>query len=510
MRTFLLAFALSLSLLVSQAQKKPGLLDKKIAAYDQYAQTGMKDWSIPGMGIVVIKDGQVVFSKGYGVRTFGKDDRVDEHTLFSIGSTTKAMTAVCMGILVDEGKVNWDDEVIKHLPNLQLYDPYVTRNLRIRDLFTHNSGVGNTDFLWGNMRITPEEIVQRMAQVKPSYPFRGGFIYQNIFYLIAGQVIERVSGKPWEVFIKDRIFTPLHMQHTVAMLGYAETNNLAQPHYVFDGVVTPIQRTTADSVGPAGSVYSCIDDLAKWAMCMLDSAKYPGGRLLKTQTWQELFQPQVIVPASQFYPTMQILKPAWTTYGLGWFQHDYKGRKINYHTGSLPGEIAMHAQLPSERMAFYFVGNMDHAELRHALVYKAFDLFALGGDRDWNKEFHDLYHGLQKAQENAVNGVFAGKVANTTTSQPLKNFTGTYNNSLQGTITVEEVDGKLKVDLNGVIQATLEHFHYDTFVVHYSERWMGRSLITFRANNLGQISFIESGHESFIRPSTHTPTHSKN
>ena len=482
----------------STAQKKVASQDKNISAFDQYVQTAMRDWSVPGMGVVVVKDNRVLFSKTYGVREFGRPDQVNNHTLFSIGSTTKAMTAVCMGILVDQGKVKWEDEVIRHLPDLQLYDPYITRNLRIKDLFTHNSGTGNTDFLWGNMTITPEEIIKKMAQVKPVYPFRGGFVYQNIFYLIAGQVIERVSGKPWEVFIRERIFIPLQMEHTVPLLGMASAENIAIPHYLFDGVTTPIKRASADSVGPAGSVYSCIEDLAKWAQCMIDGSKYPGGRLLQHQTWQEMFRPQVIVPANQFYPTAQILQPSWTTYGLGWFQHDYKGRKINYHTGSLPGEIAMHAQLPSENMAFYFVGNMDHAELRHALVYKSFDLFALGGERDWNKEFLTLYGKIEFAQKFAISSQFASRNKDTEPSQPLKNFAGKYSNALQGNLVISESNGILSAGLNNTVRGTLEHFHFDTFKIRYSERWMGEGLITFHRDATGKITQAESGGERFI------------
>lgn len=497
MRNIILILILLSIITTSVAQKKAASPDKSVTAFDQYVQTGMKDWSIPGMAVVVIKDNKVLFSKAYGVREAGKPEAVNNHTLFSIGSTTKAMTAVCMGMLVDEGKVKWEDEVIKHLPDLQLYDPYITRNLRIRDLFTHNSGTGNTDFLWGNMTISSAEIVRKMAEVKPVYPFRGGFIYQNIFYLIAGQVIEQVGGKPWEVFISERIFKPLQMEHTIPLLGMAPADNIAIPHYKLDGLVTPIRRASADSVGPAGSVYGCIEDLAKWAQCMLDGSKYPGGRLLQPMTWQEMFNPQVIIPPGQFYPTAQILQPSWTTYGLGWFQHDYKGRKINYHTGSLPGEIAMHAQLPSEQMAFYFVGNLDHAELRHALVYKSFDLFALGGDRDWNKEFMNLYGKIELAQELAISGQFAGRIKDTQPSQPLKDFAGSYSNPLQGTLVITEAGGVLSANLNNTVQGTLEHFHFDTFRIKYSESWMGEGLITFNRDASGKISQAVTGGESF-------------
>ena len=179
---------------------------KQVKEFDAYIQKGMKDWEIPGMAVVVVKDNKILLKKGYGVKELGNSDPVDINTLFVMASTTKALTAVGMGMLVDEGKVKWSDRVIDHLPELHLYDPYVTQELRIKDLFTHNSGVGNSDFLWTAMQIPGEEIMNKMEMVEPSYSFRGGYTYQNIFYLMAGRVIERISGQSWADFTKKKIF----------------------------------------------------------------------------------------------------------------------------------------------------------------------------------------------------------------------------------------------------------------------------------------------------------------
>ncbi len=482
---------------ISYGQKNPEA--QKIKAFDQWAEQAMKNWDLPGMAVTIVKDGKVLLAKGYGVRELGKPDAVDMHTQFSIGSTTKAMTAVCMGMLVDEGLVKWDDPVVQHLPEMQLYDAYATRSLRIRDLFTHNSGVGNTDFLWGNMSISSEAITQKMRDVEPAYPLRGGFIYQNIFYLIAGQVIERVSGTPWDRFIRERIFKPLNMIHTVPLLKDTHPENQSTAHYKVEGKITPIKHMSADAVGPAGSVYACIDDLSKWTISMLDSSKYAGGRLLKPSTWAEMFKPQVIVPASQFYPTMQIIKPSWTTYGLGWFQHDYKGRKVNYHTGSLPGEIAMHAQLPSEKLGFFFVGNKDHAELRHAMVYKTFDLFALGGTTDWSSSFKTLYDGIEARINTATQSKFEGRNENTKPDHQLSEYAGTYHHKLYGTITAEQTSDGLKINLNQFVFATATHWQYETFLVQYNEKWMGKSFITFQTGENGKVTEVESDGIHFIK-----------
>jgi CubicO group peptidase (beta-lactamase class C family) len=459
----------------------------QIKEFDTYIEKSRAAWQMPGMAVAVVKDGKVIFKKGFGVTQLGTKNMVNTQTIFGCGSTTKAMTAVCMALLVDEGKVSWDDAVVKHFPEFHLYDPAVTRELKIRDLFIHNSGVGNADFLWGVMDVSSDEILRKMQLVEPSYSLRSSFIYQNIFYLAAGKIIEKISGQKWEDFIQARIFQPLGMNRTFSTLKSIKDSNQSKPHYLVNGSIKVIESTSPDRVGPAGGVYSCIDDISKWVVCMLDSSKYEGGRLLKPTTWTELFKPQVIVPASQFYPTMKIIKPNWTTYGLGWFQHDYKGKKINYHTGSLAGEIAIHGQLPDAKLGIYVFGNYDHAELRHALVYKAFDLFALGGNRDWSAEFLTLYSGIKEKGEKEEKDFEAKRAANTNPSKPLVDYAGKYSDPLYGEVEVTLVGNKLFVNANNFLKATLSHWHYDTFRGEYEKDWYGKANATFTLNATGKI-----------------------
>ena len=471
----------------NNAQK---VLDQKIKEFDAYVEKGRVDWQIPGMAVAVVKDGKVIFKKGYGVRELGKADAVDTQTLFACASTTKAMTAAALGMLVDEGKLKWDDAVITHLPEYQLYDPAVTRDLRIRDLLTHNSGVGNTDFLWAMMDIPTREILYRMRLVKPSYPLRASFIYQNVFYIAAGQVIEKVSGKPWEIFVQDRIFTPLAMTRTAAKRKYIKDDNQVRPHMEVDKKIKAIGYTKDDEVGAAGSVWSSIEDMGKWMACMLDSSKFSGGRLLKPATWAELFKPATLVPANEFYPTMKIIKPNWTTYGFGWFQHDYKGKKINYHTGSLDGLTAIHAQLPDQKLGVYVFENLDHAEFRHALVYKTFDLFALGGANDWSKEFLPLYADIKAKNEKQLSDFEAKRVLSTQPSLPLAEYAGKYADPLYGEVEVTVAGGGLNVNLNNVEKATLLHWHYDTFRGPFEKDWNGKLVAQFVLDVNGKVQKI--------------------
>lgn len=475
-------------------------LDPKIKELDIYIEKARSDWKVPGMAVVVVKNGKVLLSKGYGVRELGKSEKVDTQTLFACASTTKAMTAVCMGMLVDEGKVKWDDKVAEYIPEFQLYDPWATRELRVRDLFTHNAGLGNADFVWGAMDISPSEILKKMRYVKPAYSMRSSFIYQNIFYIAAGAVIEKVSGKSWENFIQERIFNTLQMTRTAPMRKNIKDDNQVKPHFEVEKVIKPIGYTKDDAVGPAGSVWSCVDDMAKWMACMLDSSKYEGGRLLKGQTWAEMFKPQTLVPASQFYPTMQIIKPNWMTYGLGWFQHDYKGRKINYHTGSLSGLVAIHAQLPDEKLGIYVFENLDHAELRHALVYKTFDMLALGNaTRDWSKEFQTLYGGITAKAEKEKKDFESKRVMNTTPPLALKEYAGKYSDPLYGDLEINLNGNQLVIDINHFEKATVEHWHYNTFRGMYQHDWDGHALANFTLNSKGEVSKVNLDGMEFTK-----------
>lgn len=477
---FLLSFA------ASHAQT----LEPKVKEFDAYAEKSRNLYKVPGLAITVVKDGKVILKKGYGVQQLGTTNAVDTQTLFACASTTKAMTATCMAMLVDEGKVKWDDPVINYLPDFQLYDVHVTRELKIRDLFTHNSGVGNADFFWSIMSTPSDEVLSKMKLVKPSYSLRSSFIYQNIFYLYAGKVIEKVSGQPWEEFIQKRIFQPLGMTRTYPMLKMVNDANQSQPHYLIENKITVIKRTNADVIGPAGSVWSCVDDMSKWALCMLDSSKYAGGRLVKPATWKELFKPQVLVTANEFYPTAQLTKPNWMTYSLGWFQQDYMGKKVNYHTGSLAGETAIHGQLPDSKLAIYVFGNYDHAEVRHALMFKAFDLFGTGGTRDWSSEFHTLYSNFQAGTDKAEKALEAARVANTKPSLSLDEYTGKYTDPLYGEVIITRENEDLVIVANQFLKARVSHWHYDTFRGWYDKKWNGKLNANFSLDEKGKISKV--------------------
>jgi CubicO group peptidase (beta-lactamase class C family) len=453
-----------------------------IASFDRYVESARQKWNVPGLSIVVVKDGKVIFEKGYGVRELGKNEPVTTDTLFGAMSTTKAMTVACLAMLVDEGKITWDDKVIKYLPDFRVGDPYVTNELRVRDLLTHSAGLGNADFLWAwTPTISNAEVLRRMQFAKPAYSMRSSFIYQNIMYLVAGQVIEKASGMPWERFIAERLFSPLGMKNTFPDLSLSKNYvNRSSSHFAVKGSIEVIPEMPADAIAPAGAVWSTADDIGKWVTFMLGDGSWNGRVLINPATFSEILKPQVMVPGPQFYPTIALTKPHWMTYGLGWFQHDYRGEMVNFHTGSLDGRTAIIGLMRDKKLGVYVFGNLDHAEVRHALMYKVFDDFGFGDNsRDWSTELKTLYDGIREQGNKRQEAVRALRKTGTSPSLPLEAYTGGYSDPLFGSVDITVQEEKLRADLGNGLTAVLEPWQFDSFMGTWSKRWWDESLFAF-------------------------------
>jgi len=473
-----------------------------LAGLDAYIARAVADWRVPGLAVAVVKDGAVVFSRGYGVRELGRPEPVDTHTLFAIGSTTKAMTAALMAMLVDEKKVEWDAPVTRYLPWFQLKDPAATRELMVRDLLTHRAGLGNADYLWYGQANSTTEILKRVRLLDPAYPIRSGFIYQNIMYAAAGAVIEAASGKPWAEMVRTRIFEPLGMSDTIPTAAtLASRPNVASPHDVVGGEVRVIENASVDPVAAAGAVWSSVDDMAKWMRFLLDGGRVggpQGTRLISAASFAELFTPQTIAPY-EMYPTTRLTKPHWMTYGLGWFQQDYGGEAVDFHTGSIDGMVAIHGLVRDRRLGVYVLGNLDHAELRHAIMYRVLDRYAGRPDRDWSAEFLQLYAGLQKQAEAERAKTMASRVAGTSPSLQLERYAGTYSDPLHGDVVVTSEGGGLRIRYGSAFGGSLEHWHYDTFRAVWTAAWREPALVTFALDSNGTPHSLEMMDARFIR-----------
>jgi len=462
-----------------------------LGGFDKYVTAAVQDWEVPGLAIAVVKDGKIVFSKGFGVRELGKTGKVNEHSLFAIGSTTKAMTAAAIGMLVDEGKVKWDDPVTKHLPDFQLYDPWVTREVTVRDLLTHRAGLGNADLLWYGQGNSREEIIRRLRLVEPATSMRTHFTYQNIMYVAAGQVVAAASGMPWEDFVRQRILAPLEMKDTVVTLRETESiENVAAPHDRIDGKLEVIENASVDIAGPAGSIWSSVHDMSQWMILLLEGKGPNGAAVLDDKVVNELFTPQFIVDRDEFYPTAQFTKPHWTTYGLGWFQHDYTGRAVDFHTGSIDGMVAIAGLIRDEHLGVFVLANLDHAEVRHALMYRVFDLYGDGPSRDWSSDLKKFYGERREKAEKRSEEQLSKRVADTTPSHPLEDFAGAYSDPLFGPIQITHKDG-LRASYGPALEGRMEHWHYNTFRIHWDARWRGTAFATFALDAAGKPSKLE-------------------
>ncbi len=322
-------------------------------------------------------------------------------------------------------------------------------------------------------------------------------------YAAAGAVIEAVSGKPWAEMMRTRIFEPLGMTETIATAAtLASQPNVAMPHDRVDGELRVIGNASVDGVAPAGSVWSSVHDMAKWMQMLLDEGKAGDRVLLKPETVAELFEPQTMVTPQAFYPTARLTKPHWTTYALGWFQQDYRGRAVDFHTGSIDGMVAIHGMIRDERLGVYVLANRDHAELRHALMLNVFDRYgasAGASHRDWSAELLALYGGLQKEADERQQKLERRRVTGTSPTLPLARYAGTYSDPLYGDVVVTLDGDRLRARYGTAYAGALEHWNYETFRARWDARWRGSALVTFVLDASGQVARIEAMGARFAR-----------
>lgn len=470
-----------------------------LVGFDAYVAQAVADWQVPGLAVAVVNDGETVFARGYGVRALGSGDPVDAHTRFAIGSTTKAMTAAALGMLVDEGAIGWDDKVIDHLSSFRLHDPYTTRETTVRDLLSHRAGLGNADFLWYEQTASRDDVLRRLRRVEPAYSMRASFIYQNVMYAAAGEVVRAVSGRSFVDFLRERLFAPLAMQGTVALLDDLDgVPNVARPHFRVDGEIVEIENASVDVVAAAGSVWSSVSDMARWIALLLSEGTVGEQALLEPSTVEALFTPTVIVPRATFYPTAELTRPQWTTYGLGWFQADYRGRKIDFHTGSIDGMVAIVGLDRAAELGIVVLANLDHAELRHALMYRVLDLFSDAPARDWSGELRAFYDARRERAEAARTARETTRVDGTQPRLALARYAGRYEDPLYGVVDIEHRDGRLHARY-GRLEGPAEHWHYDTFRIRWSTAWRGSSLFTFRLDARGEPTRLDLGGAELTR-----------
>ncbi len=463
----------------------------ELVGLDAYIQEAMEDWEVPGLAIAIVKDGEVVFAEGYGERILGGGQPVDEHTLFAIASTTKAMTVAALGMLVDEGVVDWDDRVIDHLPALRLEDPYVTRHLTVRDLLSHRTGISRSDNVWIAGPFDRDEVVRRARFLAQVRGFREGYGYNNIMFMIAGEVVEAASGMPWPDFIESRLFEPLGMERSTPRASVvADRENVAGSHSRSDGQVIHVPHRDYDALGPAGSIFSSAHDMARWLRLQLNHGTFQGNRLLDSTTVAEMHAAQTVMGVDsvdhRLFPSTHF-----RAYGLGWRMQDYQGRKIVQHTGSVNYMRTQVGMIPEEEIGFVAFTNLSSSDLQSALMYRVFDALLGVPETDWSAEYLVLdRRSAQRSQEREEEREEA-RMEGTEPSLSLEAYAGTYADSLYGEMEVSVEDGGLVLRYTPDYTADLSHWHHDTFRAQWRRPGYGHSFVTFTLDPRARVESME-------------------
>ena len=465
-----------------------------------FIERGMELWHVPGAAAAVVTDEAVVFRQGFGTTSIQDGRPVDEHTAFAIASTTKAMVATGVLMLVDQGKLSLEDPITRHIPELHFSDPFMDKEITVRDLLSHRTGLPSTDS-WSFMLDMPlDEQIMRLRYVKRVAGIRAAKIYQNTMYDLLGRLIRNLDGREWDVFLREELWGPIGMQETWPARGdIPEETSHVMPHFFRDGEVqrTPWDLPAEDRM-PAGSVWSTIHDMSLWAQYLLRGGITEGGvRLVSQEQYEQMFEPTQLATVPAFYPTVELTQPHWRTYGLAWYQQDFQGRMVDFHTGSLAGLVAIIGLDREAKRAVLMLANRDHAEFRHAWLWHVMDETSGDERRDWNQDIFDLYDRNSGTQDAEREAMYSARREGTNTSVPLEDFAGTYSTPSFGDIAFRVEDDELVADLP-LHQVRFSHWHDNVFLWNF-EQWDFEMLVEFRIGFDNQVTALEWGGDTFER-----------
>lgn len=472
--------------------------------FDAYVAKGMRDWEVPGVAVAIVRNDSILLLKGYGVRTVGKPDPVDANTLFALASDSKAFTGILLAMLVDDGKLNWDDRVTDHLQSFQLFDPWVTREVTLRDIITHRSGLARGDLLWtGGWDYDTGELLRRVRFLKPTWSLRSHYGYSNLMYAAAGEVAKSVTNKSWADLIKERILIPLGMNATTTTVTVLPgLPNVASPHAKVDDTVRVVSYTNMDQIPAAGAINSSAADMVKWLRFQLDSGRVGGKRLVSARNFRETHTPQTVMRIDSAYRAMNPFTHL-QSYAIGWNVSDYRGREMLRHAGNLSGMAAMVGLLPEERAGVVVLSNLEGNALRESLMYKAFDMILGAPAKDWSGENLAEARGIEAADRERERRRDAARVRGTHPSLPLERYAGDYLDTFYGGATVTMSEGHLVLTLSPKTVGDIEHWNYDTFRVVWRDHRDGKEFITFILDATGKV--VEMRFDSDSQFAEETP-----
>ena len=471
----------------AQAPPPPG--------FDDFVERVMERFEVPGLSVAIVKDGDVVLTRGYGVRRLGSSERVDENTLFGIASNTKVFTATALGILVEDGLLEWDAPVVDYLPGFQMYDPWVTRHITVRDLLVHRSGLGlgaGDLMFWPPSTFTRPELVERLRYIPPATSFRSAYAYDNVLYPVAGEVIAAVSGMSWEDFVSSRIFAPAGMSGSDVRLSHPDSVlNAAMTHARVEGAVQAVSPYLGDVVNPAGGIFSNATDMARWVMVQLDSGRVAtGGRVFGPEVTRELWKPVTPIDFGDPPPELAPLEHSFQFYALGLGVRDYRGVRMLTHTGGLPGYLSQVSFIPEAGVGVVVLTNQESGETFSTITNHVLDHYLDAPEWDWLAGY-----GAVKERGDARLAEFearsqAERDETSTPSLPLGRYADTYSDVWYGDIDIAmEGDGLvMRFSRSPDLVGDVVHWQYDTFLVRWHKRELrADAFVTFTLTPEGSI-----------------------
>ena len=450
---------------------------KFLAQLREMAEEGLSLWESPSVAVGIVKDGSTVFSGGFGRRDVENGLPADGKTLYQIGSCSKAFTAALVAVLVDQGKLAWDAPVIRYVPEVRFYDAFTTENVTLRDLLCHRTGLPRHEYSWYGTDFDKATLVHNLRYLEPNQPIRTKFQYNNQCFILAGYIVERVTGKSFEENLDEYIFGPLGMSRSCAFIddiegdeNHAVPYDRTDPNDALHGMKKiPFYRMPKEDkskgigapLGPAGSVNSCTDDMLKWVSLHLNDGEFEGKRLISEAAMKEMHKPQMLLSAPLDMPMEET---SFWCYGLGWFVETYRGHKILHHGGNINGFSGFTSFVPDLKLGVVAYTNMNSSYLHFALGREIIDHYLGVSGGNWVKRYHDFVAGRAGAHEEFIRKLTGDRVEGTHPSHPLEDYVGVYGRPGYTDVKISLRDGKLRLFFIDT-DVELAHFHYDTFVL---------------------------------------------
>ena len=479
--------SVSIFILVSVLVLKSQVSKTDLVKIDEKVKKAFDVFKPTGLAVAVMKDSAIIYHQALGFSNADSKKPINTTSLFNIASCSKAFTAVSIGILVDEGKLRWTDKVIDYFPEFKLADDYITKEMTVEDLLCHRSGLGTFfgDLLWYNTTYSDEEVMKRMRNEPITRRFGIEFGYQNIMFMIAGDLIKKVTGVTCSEFVESRIFEPLGMMQTRPSndeltkdqdIAFGHLNNKALEIYNFN------------AVKPAASIYSSVDELSTWTILLLNNGTFGGKRIISKASLNRIMEPHTILGASNMQKQHGI---NFYMYGLGWFIYDYNGKKIVEHDGGMPGYISKVTMVPDQRISIIVLNNGNDGFVDNAIRGEIMDILVKGREFDWIGEYSNIKTRSETYELMTSKQRLESRVTGTKPSLSPEGYTGLFRDKSYGDAEVKLDSGRLRLTFlpaKSVFTGELEHWHYDTFKVVFKDQFLTFGLITFSFNSAGKVT----------------------